>query len=234
MKTRFVLLISVLFLSCGKGAKDNQAGAPPDWVMTKELQAKLTPDSIISILKKGNENFYNFKLTAKDDSMRMAVTKNGQYPMAAVLSCIDSRVPVERIFDRSIGDLFVARVAGNIINPDILGSLEYSCEISGSKLVIVLGHEGCGAVKGAIDNEQLGNVTQLLAKIKPAVDSTQTTGERTSKNKQFVHDVIVKNMQFAIKRIRKESPVLAEAEKEGKVKIIGAIYDIENGKITFY
>ncbi len=202
--------------------------------MTKELQAKLTADSVLSILKKGNENFSSFKLTAKDDSMRISVTKNGQYPMAAILACIDSRVPVERVFDRSVGDLFVARVAGNIINPDILGSLEYSCVVSGSKLLIVLGHEHCGAIKAAIDKEEIGNVTQLLAKIQPAIDSTQTSGERTSENKQFVHDVIVKNIQFAIKRIRQESPVLAKAEKEGKVKIVGALYDIDTGKITFY
>jgi len=235
MKCRFVLFISVLLFSCGKSSQSSQANSSSDWVMTKAIQAKLTPDSIITILKNGNTNFYNFKLTAKNDSMRIRITSDsGQYPMAAVLSCLDSRVPPEHVFDRGIGDLFIARVAGNFANTDILGSLEYACAVSGSKVILVLGHEECGAIKSAIDNVQMGNITALLRNLKPAVDSTQTTGERNSKNKQFVHDVAVKNIAITIKKIRKDSPILADMEKAGKLKIIGGMYDLANGKITFY
>ena len=202
--------------------------------MTKAIQAKLTPDSIITILKNGNTNFYNFKLTAKHDSMRIRITSDsGQYPMAAVLSCLDSRVPPEHVFDRGIGDLFIARVAGNFANTDILGSLEYACKVSGAKVILVLGHEECGAIKSAIANVQLGNITAMLRNLKPAVDSTQTTGERTSKNKQFVHDVAVKNIAFTIKKIRADSPILDTLEKGGKLKIIGGMYDLAKGKIMF-
>jgi len=234
MKNQLLLLMSVLLFSCGNSSQSNSASTSPDWVMTKDIQAKLTADSVVSILKNGNTNFYNFKLTPKNDSMRIRVTSGGQYPMAAVLSCLDSRVTVEPAFDRGIGDLFVARVAGNFANTDILGSLEYACKVSGSKVILVLGHEECGAIKSAIDNVQLGNITALLRNLKAAVDSTQTTGERTSKNKQFVHDVAVKNIQFTIKKIRTDSEILGTMEKEGKLKIIGGMYDLHTGKITFY
>jgi carbonic anhydrase len=238
MKSRFLLFISVLLFSCGNRSQNNTASAPAnssaDWVMTKAIQEKLTPDSIITILKNGNTNFYDFKLTPKNDSMRVRITSDsGQYPMAAVLSCLDSRVPPEHVFDRGIGDLFIARVAGNFANTDILGSLEYACKVSGAKVILVLGHENCGAIKSAIDNVQLGNITAMLRNLKPAVDSTQTTGERTSKNKQFVHDVAIKNIAFTIKKIRTDSQILDAMEKAGKLKIIGGIYDLANGKITF-
>ena len=238
MKTRLLLFISALLLSCSnvsqKASAGSQADGTPDWVMTKAIQEKLTPDSIIKILENGNINFYNFKLTAKNDSMRIRVTKGGQYPMAAVLSCVDSRVPVEHVFDRGIGDLFAARVAGNFANTDILGSLEFACYVSGAKVIMVLGHEDCGAIKSAIDNVQLGNITAMLRNIKPAVDSTRTSGERTSKNKQFVHDVARKNIELTIKKIRADSEILRNLEKAGKLKIIGGMYDLANGKITFY
>jgi len=239
MKSRILLFISVLLFFCGCDSRSNKASnadaSSADWVMTKALQEKLTADSVISILKSGNVNFYSFKLTPKNDSMRIHVTSDsGQYPMAAVLSCLDSRVTAESVFDRGIGDLFVARVAGNFANTDILGSLEYACKVSGSKVILVLGHENCGAIKSAIDNVQLGNITAMLANLKPAVDSTQTTGERNSKNKQFVHDVAVKNIQFTIRKIRTDSEILATMEKEGKLKIIGGIYDLATGKITYY
>ena len=166
--------------------------------------------------------------------MRIRITSDsGQYPMAAVLSCLDSRVPPEHVFDRGIGDLFVARVAGNFANTDILGSLEYACKVVGAKVILVLGHEDCGAIKSAIDNVKLGNITAMLRNLKSAVDSTRTTGERNSKNKQFVHDVAVKNIAFTIKKIRTDSPILDTLEKAGKLKIIGGMYDLTNGKITF-
>jgi len=238
MKNQLLLFVSVLLLSCGnapqKAPESSLADGAPDWVMTKALQEKFTTDTIITILKNGNTNFYNFKLTAKNDSMRIRVTASGQYPMAAILSCVDSRIPVEHVFDRGIGDLFAARVAGNFANTDILGSLEFACHDRGAKVILVLGHEDCGAIKSAIDHVQLGNITAMLRNIKPAVDSTQTTGERTSKNKQFVHDVAVKNIQLTIKKIRTDSEILAKDERDGKLKIIGGMYDLKSGKITFY
>lgn len=232
MKSHFVIFISVVLFSCGNSSQNNPANAP-DWVMTKAIQDKLTPDSIITILKNGNANFYNFKLSPKNDSMRVRVTADGQYPMAAVLSCLDSRVPPEHVFDRGIGDLFIARVAGNFANTDILGSLEYACPVSGAKVLLVLGHENCGAIKSAIDSVQGGNITAMLRNLKPAVDATHTTGKRTSENKQFVHDVAVKNIELTIKKIRTDSKLLANMEKAGKLKIIGGMYDLADGKITF-
>lgn len=235
MKIRFLLLVSVVLFGCGNSSQNKPANSSPDWVMTKALQQKFTPDSIITILKNGNTNFHEFKLTAKNDSMRIRITSDsGQYPMAAVLSCLDSRIPTEQVFDRGIGDLFVARVAGNFANTDILGSFEFACKVSGAKVILVLGHEECGAIKSAIDNVKLGNITAMLANLKSAVDSTQTTGERNSKNKQFVHDVAVKNIKFTIKKIRADSPILDTLEKEGKLKIIGGMYNLANGEITFY
>jgi len=240
MKSRFILFISItsiVLFSCGNQnnkASNGDAGSA-DWVMTKAIQEKLSADSVISILKSGNINFSNFKLTPKNDSMRMRITSDsGQYPMAAVLSCLDSRVTVESVFDRGIGDLFVARVAGNFANTDILGSLEYACEVSKSKVILVLGHENCGAIKSAIDTVKLGNITAMLANLQAAVDSTRTTGKRNSKNKQFVHDVAVKNIQFTIKKIRTDSRILDSLEKINKLKIIGGMYDLATGKITYY
>jgi len=234
MKSRFLLFISVVLFSCGQSSQNNPANSSPDWVMTKALQQKFTPDTIITILKNGNTNFSSFKLTPKNDSMRMRVTSDsGQYPMAAVLSCLDSRVPPEQVFDRGIGDLFIARVAGNFANTDILGSLEYACKVSGSKVILVLGHEDCGAIKPVIDNVQLGNITAMLRNLKSAVDSTHTDGERTPENKKFVHDVAVTNIKFTIRKIRTDSPILDTLEKAGKLKIIGGMYDLATGKITY-
>jgi len=154
---------------------------------------------------------------------------------AVVLSCIDSRVPIEDVFDKGIGDMFVARIAGNIINEDILGSMEFSCKVSGAKLVLVMGHEYCGAIKGAIDKVELGNITKLLNKIQPAVDScNHYKGEKTSKNHEFVDMVIRENVKHSVENIRKQSPILNEMEKNGEIKIIGAYYDMDNGEVIFY
>ena len=155
-------------------------------VLTKEEQDKLTPDEVIRLLKDGNKRFVSGTLTSRDHSMQVREASNGQYPKAIILSCVDSRVPVEDVFDRGIGDIFVARVAGNFANTDILGSMEFACKVSGSKLVLVLGHEYCGAVKGAIDGVEIGNITPMLANIKPAIDYfTEYAGERTSHNEEF-------------------------------------------------
>ena len=203
-------------------------------LLTAEEQSKLTPDMVIEILKQGNEEFIN-DLTAKNNMERVHNAVNGQYPEAAVLSCIDSRVPVENIFHRGIGDIFVARVAGNIVNPDILGSLEYACKVSGSKLIVILGHGRCGAIKSAIDNVKLGNITGLLEKIKPAVIRSKANfkGETTSSNPKFVEAVCHANIELMVNEVRKNSTVLKEMEDKGEIKIIGGYYDMCTGKVEF-
>ena len=188
----------------------NAAGS--DAVLTQEQQAELTPSDVIERLRAGNERYVAGSLTLRNHLEQLPAAVSGQYPMAAVVSCVDSRVPVESIFDCGIGDLFVARVAGNFVNVDILGSLEFACHVSGSKVIVVLGHESCGAVKSAIDGVELGNITEMLSKITGAVDATETTGERASGNADFVAAVTEANVRNTIERIRTESPILAEME----------------------
>ena len=204
-------------------------------ILTKEQQQKLTPDDVIQILKKGNDEFMSDKLTIRNNSQRVRAAVMGQYPKAVILSCLDSRVPVEDVFHRGIGDVFVARVAGNIVNEDVLGSLEYACKASGSKLVVVLGHEHCGAIKSAIEGVELGNITALLHKIKPAVKSAKEdyAGEAISKNKEFVDRVCTHNVHHAIDEIRENSSILKEMEEKGQIKIVGAVYDMDSGKVEF-
>ncbi len=202
-------------------------------VLTQEEQAALTPDMVIQLLKDGNERFINGDMTIRDHSELVRKSAKAQYPKAIILSCVDSRVPVEDVFDRGIGDIFVARVAGNFVNEDILGSMEFACKVSGSKLVLVLGHEYCGAVKAAIDDAQLGNITAMLTNIKPAVAAVEYTGERNSSNAEFVHKVSESNVRNTINEIREHSPILKEMEDQGEIKIIGALYDMDNGKVSF-
>jgi len=241
MKTYLYLVLVVLFISCNnpttnKAADGAAKGSQPatDKAMTADEQKVLSPDTVISLLKAGNKVFYTYKELQKNDSLRIRQTENGQYPMAAVLSCIDSRVPVEEVFNRGIGDLFVARVAGNVADEDVLGSLEYACNVAGAKVILVLGHDHCGGIKAAVDNIQSGNIAALVKKIKPAVDAVKTSGPRSSKNDEVVHDVAVKNVEFTINYIRAQSAVLNKLEQDKKIKIIGGLYDLESGKITFY
>jgi carbonic anhydrase len=205
-------------------------------VLTSEEQKRLTPADVLRSLKEGNKRFSAGSLTLRDHSKQIRAAINGQFPKAIILSCIDSRVPVEDVFDKGIGDLFVARVAGNIVNEDILGSMEFSCRVAGAKLVLVIGHEYCGAIKGAIDNVQLGNLTLLLDKIAPAVQSCSHhyEGNKTSKNPEFVDLVIQENVKMTVDNIRRRSPVLLEMEQKGEIKIVGAYYDMDNGEVTFY
>ena len=203
-------------------------------VLTAEEQAALTPDEVIELFKEGNERFMNNELTARDHSAQVRNSTLAQYPKAIVLSCVDSRVPVEDIFDRGIGDIFVARVAGNFVNEDILGSMEFACKVSGSKLILVLGHEHCGAVKSAIDDVELGNITAMLSKIKPAVElASDYKGEKSSKNTEFVSMVCENNVENTINEIRKGSPILKEMEDNGEIKILGAVYDLDTGNVEF-
>ena len=171
--------------------------------------------------------------SVRDHSEQVRKNTSAQVPKAIVLSCVDSRVPVEDVFDRGIGDIFVARVAGNFINEDILGSMEFACKVSGSKLILVMGHEHCGAVKAAIDDVKLGNITPMLSKIRPAVEAVNYEGDRTSGNKEFVHMVCESNVNNTIDQIRQRSPILKEMEDNGEIKIVGAVYDMDNGKVSF-
>jgi len=203
-------------------------------VLTKEQQDALTPDKVIASLKEGNTRFVNNDLTARNHSAQIRKSTLSQYPKAIVLSCVDSRVPVEDVFDRGIGDMFVARVAGNFVNEDILGSMEFACKVSGSKVILVMGHEHCGAVKAAIDDVKLGNITAMLEKITPAVNSIDYDGDRTSKNQEFVHMVSENNVKNTISQIRAKSPILKEMEDNGEIKIIGGLYDMDNGVVSMY
>lgn len=202
---------------------------------TKEQQSALTADKALADLMDGNARFVSGKISAPEIKKRIEISANGQYPKAVVLSCVDSRVPVEMVFDQGIGDVFVARVAGNVEDPDLLGSMEFATKLAGAKLVFVLGHSECGAVKAACDGgAELGNLTGLLDKMKPAVEAVQgfKAEERSSKNKDFVEKVIEQNVRQTIADIRKNSPVLAEMETSGSIKIVGGVYDLNTGKVT--
>jgi carbonic anhydrase len=199
----------------------------------KEKRDKMTPDEILAAFKRGNANFSKGLRTSRNYINEQKATAKGQYPSAIVLSCIDSRAPAEVIMDLGIGDIFNARVAGNISNEDILGSMEFACKVEGAKVVLVMGHTSCGAIKGAIDNAELGNLTGLLAKIKPAMKATPLKGELSSKNRAYVDAVALKNVELTMADIRKKSPVLAELESKGKLKIAGAMYDLETAKLNF-
>jgi carbonic anhydrase len=202
--------------------------------MTKEMRDQLTPDQIIESMKQGNERFAAGKMSPHDYLAQRRATVAGQYPAAVILSCIDSRAPAEIILDARIGDTFSARVAGNISNDDILGSMEFACAVAGAKVVLVMGHTACGAIKGAIDGAQLGNLTGLLNKIKPAVDATHYEGPRTSKNGEFVDEVAKTNVLLTVSAIRKNSDVLAGLEKDGKIKIVGSMYRLVGGRVDFF
>ncbi|TMJ52389.1 MAG: carbonic anhydrase [Alphaproteobacteria bacterium] len=202
--------------------------------LTKELRDKLTPDQIIQAMKNGNKRFRKGERKERNYLREQRASASGQYPAAALLSCIDSRAPAEVIMDLGIGDIFNSRVAGNIENPDILGSIEFACKLAGAKVVLVMGHTACGAIKGAIDNAELGNLTGLLAKIKPAVETTTYSGERSAKNYAFVDAVARKNVELTVANIRKDSPVLAALESKGSIKIAGAMYNLENGAVEFF
>jgi carbonic anhydrase len=202
--------------------------------LTQAQREKLSPDDILALMKKGNKRFYTGKREDHNFLAQQRASAKGQYPAAVLLTCIDSRASAETILDLRIGDVFNSRVAGNVENSDILGSMEFACKLAGAKVVLVMGHTACGAIKGAIDDAELGNLTGLLAKIKPAVEATTYTGERTSKNYAFVNAVARKNVEITIANIRKGSPVLAEMESNGAVRITGAMYDLETGVVDFF
>lgn len=202
-------------------------------LLTQEAQSQLTPDTVLENLKQGNANYTSDSLTASDNSSLRAACVSGQAPQAIVLSCIDSRVVVEEVFDQALGDIFVARVAGNFANTDIVASMEYACKVAGSKVIVVLGHEGCGAVKAACDGVELGNITALLSNIQPAVDTVKTSidGPHDSGNSAFVNATIIENVNHTIDQIRSMSPILSALESEGSIAIKGGVYQLASGAV---
>lgn len=222
--------VAAVTLVGGVGLGTNAARAAS---LTRAERDSLTPDQIIERMRKGNERFRSGKMQAHDYLAQKRSSAAGQYPAAVILSCIDSRAPAEIILDMGIGDTFNARIAGNIANSDLLGSLEFACAAAGAKVVLVMGHTACGAIKGAIDNVELGNLTGLLDKIKPSIAATEYTGERTGKNDDFVNAVARTNVQLTIETIRRNSEILASLEKKGAIKIVGSMYDLKTGAVTF-
>ncbi len=203
--------------------------------MSKEAQGDTTPDQALALLKEGNERFVSGKMLKRDLMAQVRATAWGQYPFAAVLGCIDSRVPPEFVFDQGIGDIFSARVAGNFADTDIIGSLEFATRIAGAKLIVVLGHTECGAIKGACDNAQLGNLTQTLSNILPAVYAVRDVqGERNSKNNAFVQQVTEANVRLNVQALTDRSTVMQGLVKQGQLKVVGAMYDVSTGRVTFY
>ena len=204
---------------------------------TKETQATMTPDKALQFLREGNERFQNNLKANRNLLEQVNETRDGQFPFATILSCIDSRVSAELVFDQGLGDIFSVRIAGNFVNEDILGSMEFASKLAGTKLIVVLGHTSCGAIKGACDDAKLGNLTSMLAKIKPAVqavDEPKDASLRNSQNLDFVDNVAVQNVKIAIDNIRMKSPVLKEMEDNKEIKIVGGMYDISDGSVTFF
>jgi len=202
---------------------------------TKETQATVTPEKAIQFLMEGNKRFQNNLKANRNLLQQVNETSDGQFPFATVLSCIDSRVSAELVFDQGLGDIFSIRIAGNFANEDILGSMEFASKVAGTKLILVLGHSHCGAIKGACDDVKLGNLTTMLAKLKPAVAAVNDVpGDRTSKNAEFVQAVADKNIDLTIANIRKNSPVLREMELNGEIAIVGGMYDIHTGEVVFH
>jgi carbonic anhydrase len=210
-------------------------GAAVSQVQTKESQSAMTPAQALDELKAGNARFVAGQPLHRDFPAQVKATASGQYPFAVVLSCLDSRQPIEIVLDQGVGDIFSARVAGNVLNDDILGSMEFACKASGAKLIAVIGHSNCGAIKGAVDDVQLGNLTGLLTKIKPAIDAVPADVQpRTSKNYQFVDQVSEENVKLVMKEIRERSPILSEMLDKGEISLVGGMYDLSTGEVHFF
>src|SRR6056297_140895 len=236
---RIVVLVLGLFIMTACAQKEMETETTSvqlsSDVMTAEDQEEITPEQIIQGLKEGNERYVNNNLTPRDLQSQVKATASGQFPEAIIISCVDSRVPVEHVFDKGVGDIFVARVAGNFSNEDILGSSEFATAVAGSKVVVVMGHEHCGAVKSAIDDVEMGNITALLSNIKPAVERAEESyeGEESSSNDDFVTNVVNTNVRYTIEQMRERSSIIAELERNGDVVIAGAFYDLDTGEVTF-
>ncbi|WP_076591852.1 carbonic anhydrase family protein [Herminiimonas arsenitoxidans] len=238
---RWLRRVSVLMASLVLAACASQQGSPSTSahpaVMTQQVQSSMTAEQALQLLKDGNARFVSGKGGAHDlPAQVLATGKNGQFPFVSIVSCIDSRSSPSLVFDLGIGDAFNARVAGNVINEDILGSLEYASKVAGAKLIVVLGHTSCGAVKGACDNIALGNLSGLLAKIRPAVNATSDTkgADRSSHNYAFVDAVAENNVKRMVQAVQDRSPILREMAANNQVKIVGAMLDVKTGEVKFY
>lgn len=249
MTSMYAVLIATLLYSCNNVTKEestteseiaggsgivhiNSADVLENQLLTKQQQDELKPQQVLDLLMEGNNDYIADNLTVRNNSARVREASVGQYPKAMVLSCVDSRVPVEDVFHRGIGDIFVGRVAGNIVNEDLVGSMEFATKVSGAKVILVLGHEHCGAIKSAIDDVKLGNITTLLSKIRPAVKATEFHGEKSSGNDDYVKAVTLQNIKMTMNNIRNSSPILAEMEKNEELIIRGGIYNMESGKVS--
>lgn len=234
------LFIAALIVSgCQSSQQANPASTQPGVAgtspPTKQSQTAMTPQQALAELKAGNARFVSGHPLKRDLQADVKATASGQYPVAVVLSCLDSRKPIEIVLDQGVGDIFSARVAGNVVNEDILGSMEFGCKVSGAKLIAVLGHTSCGAVKGAIDNVELGNLTGLLGKIKPAISQVSAEVEpRNTKNVQFVDKVAEANVRLVMAQIRERSPILREMLDQGQISLVGGMYDLSTGEIHFF
>ena len=202
---------------------------------TKASQSSTTPDMALQLLKEGNERFQNNLKANRDLLLQVNETQNGQFPFATILSCIDSRVSAELVFDQGIGDIFSIRIAGNFINEDILGSMEFACKIAGSKLLVVLGHTSCGAVKGVCDNVTMGNLATVMTKLRPALDETdEASGDRSSSNLAFVNEVATTNVILTMKGITERSPILRDMLNDKAIGLIGGMYNVHTGGVTYF
>ena len=237
IKAMLVMLLSSSMIMAQPVTKNSAAkktSVTENITMTKEKQQAITPQQALQNLKDGNNRFVSGKPLMRNMPEQTAITAKGQYPYAVILGCVDSRASAELIFDAGLGDFFSARIAGNFVNTDILGSMEFACKVAGAKMIVVMGHSKCGAIKGACDNVELGNLTHLISEIKPSVESVKNIeGERNSKNDTFVQAVATENVKLAIKEIQEKSPILAEMEKKGEIIIVGAMQDLDTGKVDF-
>jgi carbonic anhydrase len=224
-------LLAAGFQCLSYGQSSTSTTAPP----TKETQAAMTLDSALAELKAGNARFVAGQSAQRDHRSDVKATASGQYPFAVVLSCLDSRVPIEIVLDQGIGDIFSARVAGNVLDDDILGSMEFGCKASGAKLIAVIGHSNCGAIKGAVDSVELGKLTGLLGKIKPAVAKVPAeVSPRTSKNLEFVDKVAEANVRLVMQQIRERSPILRQMLDQHQIGLVGGLYDLSTGEVHFF
>lgn len=233
MLTRRVFCGCLPFAAATFAAAQVHAQSSECVVYNRERQQSVSPDAAIDLLKKGNERFVANKMINCDLLSQVKATSNGQAPFAAIVGCMDSRVPPELVFDQRIGDIFCARIAGNFVNTDIIGSLEFATKVAGSRAIVVLGHSECGAIKGAIDNVQLGHLTSALAKIRPAVEGATSDGERSSKNPQFVQAVAERNAQLAAETLTSRSPIMKQLVEAGELRIVWAMHDVATGQVSF-
>jgi carbonic anhydrase len=210
-----------------------QTGTRGSGSLTREQRDQLTPGHVLDELKKGNERFRTGTMASRDYRDQQRTSAAGQFPAAVVLGCIDSRAPAEIVFDAGIGDTFNARIAGNVVNDDLLGSLEFACAAAGAKVLLLFGHTACGAIKGAIDDVEMGNLTGLLARVKPAISATKFDGERSSKNAAYVDAVARANVLLGLENIRRRSPILADLEKKNSIQMVGGMYDLVTGIVEF-